>query len=156
MHCVIPWWEDCFFHQGQRQVTNWAAAAFANPLVMTTQTPVPGPILKPTPTHLTQPPTVCTYTQMYTNKRTLSLWLYSKACSHIKSIKFTSHTKRMFPCCVPEERQQCNKQTLIQVSLTQGGFHTIITLGCGFYCTNHKGKKGCWKNALKKSIFKTF
>lgn len=48
----LPRWEDCFFHQGQTQVTNWAVAA----------SPIPLRWLYRSPLHSSQPPT---YTQTY-------------------------------------------------------------------------------------------
>lgn len=87
----LPWWEDCFFHQGQRQVANWAVAA----------SPIPPPLhfffLNHPATH--KPTNLCTGT--HTNENTLSLPMCTKAYSHIKSIKFTltglSHKENISP-----------------------------------------------------------
>lgn len=107
----LPWWEDCFFHQGQRQVTNWAVAASSIPLRWLYRRPPPSP--HPTQLHSSKPPTYtpthpCTGT--HTNKCTLSPPLQRKAYSHIKSIKFTllglSHKKNISPLC------SCGEETL--------------------------------------------
>lgn len=100
----LPHWEDCFFYQGQRQVTNWAVAASSIPLRWLNR-PQPPPLH---PLHSSKLPTYTqTYTPRHTNKRTLSRPLQSKAYSHIRSIKFTlpglSHKKNISPPCFCSE-----------------------------------------------------
>lgn len=100
---LLPWWGDCFFHQGQRQVTNWAVSkslwdnSIEPPPLHSSKTPTSAR------THAHTPPCI----GAHTNKRTLSPPLQSKAYSHIKSIKFTllglSHKKNislLWPCSV--------------------------------------------------------
>lgn len=102
----LPWWEDWFFHQGQRQVTNWAVAAAPIPVRRLHRSP-PCILLNHPPTHKTYAPThPCTCT--HTNKCTLSPPLKSKAYSHIKSIKFTllglPHKKNISALCPCSEK----------------------------------------------------
>lgn len=134
----LPWWEDWFFHQGQRQVTNWAVAAAPIPVRRLHRSP---------PLHSSQPPT---YTQ---NLRTYTpVHLHSHKQVHAKPpiekqslfprqihkvyLTRASTQKRTFPRCAPAARKHCNKQPWIQVSPSQGGFHTIINMCCTSYCKN--------------------
>ena len=104
----LPRWEDCFFHQGQRQVTNWAVAASSIPLRWLYRSPLLHSSKPPTYTQAYAPTRPCT--GAHTNKHTLSPPLQSKAYSHIKSIKFTlvglSHKKNISLLC------PCSEETL--------------------------------------------
>lgn len=129
---LLPWWEDCFFHQGQRQVTNWAVSkslwdnSTEPPPLHSSQTPTS------TRTHAHTHPCIGTHA----NKRTLSPPLQSKAYSHIKSIKFTllglSHKKNtslQCPCSMDTLYQPAQDSAKsLSYGLTPRNYHGLHTL----------------------------
>lgn len=125
----LPWWEDCFFHQGQRQVANWAVAA----------SPIPPPL------HFffSQPPSNAqTYQPMHwhSHKREhakppnvhQSLFPHQ---IHKVYLNWALTQREHFPIVSPLWGNT-NKQLWIQAIPTRRGFHTLIRMGCTSYGSN--------------------
>lgn len=137
MLCVIffPCWEDCFFHQGQRQVTNWAAS-LQIPLRRLGRAPslaiLPNQPSSHKPTHLWP----CTGTQ--TDKlRPPTAEHRPIPAPNVKSLPYLGvHTEWASPCWAAALRRHGDKQPWSPVSLSQGGFHTIINIAWTSYSLN--------------------